>query len=101
MTFPSNLLKPAHVEWSSGWVGDQASLGGCDWRGERELRRNKPGKHRPTKHLPDRSKRVRGRHVYFKRNSGGRVIFGWNCTLQDVTSQASHISALRLIASGK
>jgi hypothetical protein len=29
------------------------------------------------------------------------IIFGWNCALQDVTSQASHISALRLIASGK
>jgi hypothetical protein len=27
--------------------------------------------------------------------------FSWNCTLQDVTSQASHISALCLIASGK
>ena len=40
MTFPSNLLKPAHVEWSSGWVGDQASLGGCDRRGEREPRHN-------------------------------------------------------------
>jgi hypothetical protein len=36
MTFPST----APVEWSSGWVGDQASLGGCDWRGEREPRHN-------------------------------------------------------------
>jgi len=36
MTFPST----ASVEWSSGWVGDQASLGGCDWRGEREPRQN-------------------------------------------------------------
>jgi hypothetical protein len=44
---------------------------------------------------------LRDRHAYFKRNSGGRVIFGWNCALQDVTSQASHMSALRLIASGK
>ena len=44
---------------------------------------------------------LRDRHAYFKRNSGGRVIFGWNCALQDVTSQASHISALRLIVSGK
>ena len=44
---------------------------------------------------------LRDRNVYFKRNSGGRVIFGWYCALQDVTSQASHISALRLIASGK
>jgi hypothetical protein len=81
-----------------GWVGDDASLGGCDWRGKREPR--KIGKHRPTKHLPNRS-RLGDRHAYFKRNSGGCVIFGWNCALQDVTSQASHISALRLIASGK
>ena len=44
---------------------------------------------------------LRDRPAYFKRNSGGRVIFGWNCALQDVTSQASHMSALRLIASGK
>jgi hypothetical protein len=44
---------------------------------------------------------IADRHAYFKRNSGGCVIFGWNCALQDVTSQASHISALRLIASGK
>ena len=39
--------------------------------------------------------------AYFKRNSGGCVIFGWNCALQDISSQASHTSALRLIASGK
>jgi hypothetical protein len=31
----------------------------------------------------------------------GGVIFGWNCALQDISSQASHTSALRLIASGK
>jgi hypothetical protein len=41
------------------------------------------------------------RPPYFKWNSGGLVIFGWNCALQDISSQASHISALRLIASGK
>ena len=57
-------------------------------------------KRRPTS-IPNRSKRVLDRTPYFKRNSGGRVIFGWNCALQDVTSQASHISALRRIASGK
>ena len=57
-------------------------------------------KRRPTS-IPNRSKRVLDQTPYFKRNSGGRVIFGWNCALQDVTSQASHISALRRIASGK
>jgi hypothetical protein len=31
----------------------------------------------------------------------GGVIFGWNCALQDISSQASQTSALRLIASGK
>ena len=74
------------------------ALQGCDWRGKRERRHNELGKHRPTKHLPNRSTRVRDRHPTSKRNSGGSVIFGWNCALQDVTSQASHISALRLIA---
>jgi hypothetical protein len=39
--------------------------------------------------------------LYFKRNSGGCVIFGWNCALQDVSSHASQTSALRLIDSGK
>jgi hypothetical protein len=63
--------------------------------------RDKLEKHRPTKHLPNRSTRARDRYAYFKRNSGGCVIFGWNCALQDATSQASHISALRRIASGK
>jgi hypothetical protein len=57
-------------------------------------------KRRPTS-IPNRSRTVLDRTPHFKRNSGGRVIFGWNCTLQDATSQASHISALRLIASGK
>jgi sugar lactone lactonase YvrE len=78
-------VKPAQVERSPGWVGDHASLGGCDWRGERERRHNEFGKHRPTKHPPNRS-RLGDRHAYFKRNSGGCVIFGWNCALQDVTS---------------
>jgi len=32
--------------------------------------------------------------LYFKRNSGGCVIFGWNCALQDVSSHASQTSAL-------
>jgi hypothetical protein len=64
--------------------------------GKREPRYNKFGKH-----SPNRSVGLRDPHDYFKRNSGGRVIFGWNCALQDVTSQASHTSALRLIASGK
>jgi hypothetical protein len=49
------------------------------------------------KHLPNRSKRVRDRHAYFKRNSGGCVIFGWNCAFEDISSQASHTSALRLM----
>ena len=44
---------------------------------------------------------IADRHAYFRRNSGGGVIFGWNCALQDISSQASHTSALRLIASGK
>ena len=57
-------------------------------------------KRRPTS-IPNRSKRVLDRTPYFKRNSGGCVIFGWNCALQDISSQASHTSALRLIASGK
>jgi hypothetical protein len=57
-------------------------------------------KRRPTS-IPNRSRTVLDRTPHFKRNSGGRVIFGWNCTLQDVTSHASNISALRLIASGK
>ena len=56
-------------------------------------------KHRPTSIT--RSKRVFDPTPYFKRNSGGCVIFGWNCALQDISSQASHTSALRLIASGK
>jgi hypothetical protein len=97
MTFLSNLR---NVERSSGWVGDHASLGGCDWHGERQPRHKKVGKHRPTS-MPNRSKRVLDRSPYFKRNSGGCVIFGWNCALQDISSQASHTSALRLIASGK
>ena len=43
-------------------VRNRASLGGgCDWRGEREPRRNKLGKHSPTKHLPNRSKQARDR----------------------------------------
>ena len=54
----------------------------------------------PDKHSRSLEERA-DRTPYFKRNSGGLVIFGWNCTLQDVSSQASHISALRLIASGK
>ena len=41
------------------------------------------------------------RTPYFKRNSGGWVIFGCNGTLQDISPEASHTSALRLIASGK
>jgi hypothetical protein len=57
-------------------------------------------KRRPTS-IPNRSRTVLDRTPHFNRNSGGRVIFGWNCTLQDVTLRASHISALRLIASGK
>jgi hypothetical protein len=85
------------VERGPGWVSDNASLGGGDWR---EPRHNKLGKHRPTS-IPNRWKRVLDRTPYFKRNSGGCVIFGWNCALQDISSQASHISALRLIASGK
>jgi hypothetical protein len=55
--------------------------------------------------LPDKHshslEEVLDRTPYFKRNSGGCVIFGWNCALQDISSQASHTSALRLIASGK
>jgi hypothetical protein len=35
-----------------------SALGGCDWLGKREPRRNKLGKHRPTKHPPNRSTRV-------------------------------------------
>ena len=35
-----------------------SALGGCDWRGKREPRRNKLRKHRPTKHPPNRSTRV-------------------------------------------
>src|ERR1700722_18914805 len=62
-------------------------------------RHTKLGQHRPTKHLPNRLKRVLDRTPYFKRNSGGCVIFGWNCALQDISSEASHTSALRLIAS--
>jgi hypothetical protein len=59
------------------------------------------GKQQPTKHLPNRSTRAQDRYAYSKRNSGGCVILGWSCALQDISSQASRISALRLIASGK
>jgi hypothetical protein len=48
-------IKRANVERRPGWVCDHASLGGCDWRGERKPRHNKLGKHRPAKHLPNRS----------------------------------------------
>jgi hypothetical protein len=59
-------------------------------------------KHGPDKAIHAIARRgLRDRHAYFKRNSGGCVIFGWNCALQDISSQASHNSALRLIASGK
>jgi hypothetical protein len=44
-------IKPPHVE-RPGWVGDDASLGGCDWRGKREPRHSKLGKHRPTRIYP-------------------------------------------------
>src|SRR3984885_7274134 len=95
---PDDLpIKPAHVERGPGWAVAPAPLGGYD---RREPRHNKLGKHRPTS-FPNRSKRELDRTPYFKRNSGGCVIFGWNCALQDISSQASHISALRLIASGK
>jgi hypothetical protein len=78
-----------------------SALRGCDRRGKREPRHNKLWKASPDKASTQSLEAGRDRHAYFKRNSGGRVIFGWNCALQDVTSQASHISALRLIASGK
>jgi hypothetical protein len=58
------------------------------------------GTHRPTS-ISQSLEGVLDRTPYFKRNSGGCVIFGWNCALQDSSSQASHNSALRLIASGK
>jgi hypothetical protein len=51
--------------------------------------------------IPNRSRTVLDRTPHFKRNSGGCVIFGWNWALQDISSQASHTSALRRIASGK
>jgi hypothetical protein len=47
---------------------------------------------------PDRARRADLISIlHFKRNSGGCVIFDWNCARQLVTSQASHISALRQI----
>jgi hypothetical protein len=79
-------IKPSHVERSLA--------------GTVPMHRSAAATHRPTS-ITNRSKRALDRTPHFKRNSGGCVIFGWNCALQDMSSQASHIFALRLIASGK
>jgi len=89
MTLPSNLRA-----WSGVPVGSVTMRSSAATTGASHAH-NKLGIARPSIYP------IADRHAYFKRNSGGRVIFGWNCTPQDVTSQASRISALRLIASGK